>query len=114
MTAAARPRLRAAELAAQLLADPQGRAGPGARSATVAQLTALNPELADMELELLADAVDNERDVLITYRDKNGNRSIRQIQPREVYGRWLDSWCHLRNADREFTVANIESVAPPA
>jgi hypothetical protein len=29
-----------------------------------------------------------------------------------VYGRWLDSFCHLRGADREFTIANIESVAP--
>ena len=26
-------------------------------------------------------------------------------------GRWLDSFCYLRDADREFTIANSESVA---
>jgi predicted DNA-binding transcriptional regulator YafY len=49
---------------------------------------------------------------LITYRNQAGNRTVREIQPRRLYGKWLDSWCHLRDAQREFTVANIESVAP--
>jgi hypothetical protein len=44
-------------------------------------------------------------------RNQAGNRTVRAIQPRQLYGRWLDSWCHLRNAQRDFTVANIESVA---
>lgn len=35
-----------------------------------------------------------------------------EIQPRQVHGPWLDSWCHLRGGQRDFTVANIESVAP--
>jgi hypothetical protein len=82
-------------------------------SETAALLAELNPALDDMELRLLGDALDNARDVLITYRDKNGSRSTRTIQPRQLTGRWLESWCHLRNADREFTVANIESVSPP-
>jgi predicted DNA-binding transcriptional regulator YafY len=68
--------------------------------------------LVDAELMLLSDAVDHHRDVLITYRSNTGGRTVREIQPRQLYGRWLDSWCHLRDAQREFTVANIESVAP--
>jgi predicted DNA-binding transcriptional regulator YafY len=56
--------------------------------------------------------VDHHNDVLIVYRDKNGSRSSRAIRPQQVYGRWLDSWCHLRNAQRDFTIANIEAVAP--
>jgi len=51
-------------------------------------------------------------DVLITYRNKAGNRTVRTIQPQQLYGRWLDFWCHLRDAQREFIVASIESVAP--
>nr|WP_042179610.1 helicase-associated domain-containing protein [Kibdelosporangium sp. MJ126-NF4] len=107
-----RARLGPAELARQLLADPSGEDGGAGTSETFEQLAQLNPALTDTELILLADAVEHQRDVLITYRNKTGNRTVREIQPCHLYGRWLDSWCHLRSAQREFTVANIESVAP--
>ncbi len=110
---APRARLGASELADRLLADPHGEIGRGADdSDTFDQLAELNPGLDDAELMLLSDAVDHQHDVLITYRNKSGSQTVRAIQPRQLYGRWLDSWCHLRNAQREFTVANIESVAP--
>ncbi|MFI6026144.1 helicase-associated domain-containing protein [Amycolatopsis magusensis] len=107
---AARTRLDAAELAKHLIADPGGE--DGAPSETFERLAQLGPGLTDAELVLLADALDHERDVLITYRNKTGNRTVREIQPNQLYGRWLVSWCYLRDAQREFTVANIESVAP--
>lgn len=108
-----RARLDAAELARQLLADPTGKDSAEADASDTFELLAeLNPGLTDTELIVLADAIEHQRDVLITYRNKTGNRTIREIQPRQLYGRWLDSWCHLRDAQREFTVANIESVAP--
>jgi hypothetical protein len=111
--AAPRPRLGAAELAERLLADPIGAAsGETDTSEMFERLAQLNPSLTDTELILLADAVEGQRDVLITYRNKTGSRTMREIQPRHLYGRWLDSWCHLRDAQREFAVANIESVAP--
>ena len=75
-------------------------------------LAQLNRCLDDAELELLSDAVDHHHDVLITYRDKNGSRSTRTIRPQQLYGKWLDSWCHLRDAQRDFTIANIEAVSP--
>jgi len=106
--AASRARLGPAELAQQLLADPSDED----TSETFERLAQLNPGLSDTELILLADAVERQRDVLITYRNKTGNRTVREIQPCQLYGRWLDSWCHLRDAQREFTVANIESVEP--
>ena len=114
---AARPTSRApvdaAELAARLLADPTGASQLGSDcSDTVLRLAELNPALDDAELMLLADAVEWQRNVVIAYRTSTGGRSVREIQPHQLYGRWLDSWCHLRNAQREFTVANIESVAP--
>lgn len=109
---ASRVRLVAAELAAQLLADPAGEHSAGAETSdTFERLAELNPGLDEAALMVLSDAVDHQRDVLITYRSRTGSRTVREIQPRHLHGRWLDSWCHLRDAQREFTVANIESVA---
>jgi hypothetical protein len=108
-----RATLSATELACRLVADPHGLAvAAPVDSETFEQLAQLNPHLDDAELELLSDAVDHHNDVLITYRDKNGSRSTRAIRPHQLYGRWLDSWCHLRNAQRDFTIANIEAVSP--
>ncbi len=56
--------------------------------------------------------MDHQHDVVIAYRDNNGTRTVRQIQPQQFYGKWLDSWCRLRNGQRDFSVASIESVSP--
>ncbi|MGH4008853.1 MAG: helicase-associated domain-containing protein [Pseudonocardiaceae bacterium] len=105
--------LSATELARRLATDPHGETlWDVADSDTFELLAQLNCHLDDAELELLSDAVDHHNDVLIVYRDKNGSRSTREIRPQQLYGKWLDSWCHLRNAQRDFTIANIESVAP--
>ncbi|MGH3775337.1 MAG: helicase-associated domain-containing protein [Pseudonocardiaceae bacterium] len=111
----AKPRsvLSATELARRLATDPHGETlWAPADSGTFALLAQLNCHLDDAELELLSDAVDHHNDVLIVYRDNNGSRSTREIRPQQLYGKWLDSWCHLRNAQRDFTIANIEAVAP--
>jgi len=106
-----RTRLAAAELAQRLATDPNGDHDAPAGD-TVEVLLQLNPRLDDAELALLSFAVINHHDVLISYHDKNGGHSIRQIRPIRIYGRWLEAYCYLRGADREFTIANIESVAP--
>jgi hypothetical protein len=112
-TAKPRSALTALDLARQLAADPHGEIARDAdKSDTFGLLAQFNRHLDDAELELLSDAVDRHNDVLIAYRDKNGSRTVRQIQPQQIYGNWLDCWCHLRNAQRDFTIANIESVAP--
>ncbi|GLZ46981.1 hypothetical protein Acsp06_31660 [Actinomycetospora sp. NBRC 106375] len=98
-------------LAAQLL-----EAGVGhhlVSSPTAVELGELNPSLDGAELDLLADAVDHEHDVLITYSDRNGTISHRVVTPVQLLHRWLIAWCHLRQDEREFTVANIRDVAPP-
>lgn len=100
-----------AELAKQLADAPDE--GPG-MTPTAELLATLNRRLDEAELILLADALDRERDVLITYRDKRGNRTTRQIRPNSIFGRWIDAWCYLRDDDREFTIANIDSVSPAA
>ncbi|MGH3897603.1 MAG: helicase-associated domain-containing protein [Pseudonocardiaceae bacterium] len=113
ITTKSRAALTAIELAQWLTADPGGETvRTAADSDTFDLLAQLNCHLDDAELELLSDAVDRHNDVLIVYRDKNGSRSTRAIRPQQLYGTWLDSWCHLRNAQRDFTIANIEEVAP--
>ncbi|MGH3974115.1 MAG: hypothetical protein ACRDS9_12450 [Pseudonocardiaceae bacterium] len=77
-----RTALSATELARRLIADPAGETMRAtADSATFELLAQLNSHLDDAELELLSDAVDHHNDVRIVYRDKNGSRSTRQIQP---------------------------------
>jgi hypothetical protein len=107
--ARARARVDPADLAAQLLA---ARTAPASVSKTEAEFASLAPRLDAAEVALLADALEHGRDVRINYRNKEGNRTVRDIRPQELYGRWLNAWCHLRSAEREFTVAGIESVAP--
>jgi hypothetical protein len=106
-----RPLLDSADLARRLLADPDGEDGAPA-SETLHVLARLNPRLDEAELVLLSHAVDNHDDVLISYRDKNGSHTVREIRPYQIADRWLESFCYLRDADREFTIANIDSVAP--
>ncbi|MEN3268831.1 helicase-associated domain-containing protein [Pseudonocardia sp.] len=104
-----RARVAAADLAARLVATPT-EAAPV--SETHQELTALAPHLDAAEIALLADALEHGRDVRIGYRNKDGNRTVREIRPQELYGRWISSWCHLRSGEREFSVAGIESVSP--
>ncbi|EWM15184.1 LigA protein [Kutzneria sp. 744] len=102
-----RDTLGADELAARLVAEPHVpiEGGP-----TFDRLTRQNRTLSQVELALLADAIDREGDVVIGYRDRTGNRTVRRIRPEQLLTGWLDSWCYLREDEREFAVANIESV----
>jgi hypothetical protein len=97
----------AAELAARLIAEPHV---PVKRGPTFRLLARLNQELPEPELALLADAIDSEGDVVIGYRDRAGTRTVRRIRPEQLLGEWVDSWCYLREDERNFAVANIESV----
>ena len=79
---------------------------------TRARLAKLVPHLDAAEVALPADALDHGRDVQIRYRNEKGNRTVREIAPQELCGRWVSSWCHLRSGEREFAVAGIEAVGP--
>nr|WP_322779094.1 helicase-associated domain-containing protein [Frankia sp. Cas4] len=104
------PRVSPVDLARRLAAHPDDDTMPDAGALRL--LARLNTRLNEAELALLADAMDHCGDIVITYRDANGTRTVRKIQPQQLYGKWIDAWCHLRNGQREFSVANIESVSP--
>ena len=75
-------------------------------------LAELNRGLNSAEVDLLATALDSGGNVTISYVDQNGSRTVRTIAPLHLYDRWIEAWCHLRNAERDFAVANIVSVSP--
>jgi hypothetical protein len=79
-------------------------------SHTLAQLS--GGRLSPDELDLLAHALDRGQPVHITYRVNSGAVTERTITPKSLSHRWLNSWCHLRNDEREFTVASILAVRP--
>jgi hypothetical protein len=99
--------LTAEQLSAQLIAEPHVTIEHGP---TYDTLAGHNRRLSEVELELLAEAIDNGDDVVIGYCDRNGRVTVRQITPEQLYSGWLDAWCHLRDDERQFAVANIESV----
>ncbi|MCE3554912.1 helicase-associated domain-containing protein [Pseudonocardia sp. RS11V-5] len=82
------------------------------RPAAYGELERLGPHLDTAELALLSDGLEHRRQVLVTYRNAAGNRTVRGIVPLEVYGPWLRSFCLLRRAERDFTVSGIEAVSP--
>ena len=84
-----------------------------ASTATAARIAELTPHLDPAEIDLLADALDEERQVTITYRNQSGSYSRRTITPYELHHRWITAWCHLRRGEREFTVTRIQEVHPP-
>ncbi len=49
--------------------------------------------------------------IRITYVDKNGERTVRAITPRQVIGLsdyiYLQAWCHLRNDERSFRLDRV-------
>jgi hypothetical protein len=83
-----------------------------ADSTTMVSLAQLNGRLSADELDLLAHALDHQEPVHITYRVTSGTVTERAITPTRLMHRWLISWCHLRNDDREFTVSSILAVRP--
>ena len=104
-----RGRATAAGLAARLIAAGDARAPV---SETHAELARLAPHLDWAEVAVLAHALERGLDVRIAYRNRQGNGSVRDIRPEQLYGRSLIAWCHLRSAEREFAMSGIESVGP--
>ncbi|MDQ1293653.1 MAG: hypothetical protein QG608_1534 [Actinomycetota bacterium] len=108
-----RPFVDPERLASDLLSGVAAGAGEtGELSRDHDELARLGPQLCEAELELLSEALAEQTDVLITYFDRKGHRTTRLIRPQRLFGRWLDSWCHLRGAQRDFSVSNIEAVEP--
>ncbi|MGW1677446.1 helicase-associated domain-containing protein [Saccharopolyspora sp. NPDC002376] len=108
------------EVAEHLLAQPDDVARPpvmvdllenmpASRSQILAERTA---GLSDLEIELLEEAIATETDVEIEYQDQQGSCTTRVITPLFIAGPYLDSYCHLREDDRQFRMDRIRAVSP--
>jgi predicted DNA-binding transcriptional regulator YafY len=60
--------------------------------------------------ELLCDAIDAARPIAIAYTNGSGEISERVIEPIELTGGMLVAWCRLRDDERKFALARIDSV----
>lgn len=115
LTAAARrPRYRReepAELVARLRSGgtpPVEVVDPG----LLAQLEGWARRLRPEDVRHLAAAVTAGEDVLIRYRNENGNETDRRVSSLQVSAGYLTGYCHLRRDERFFRLNRILSVVP--
>ncbi len=76
------------------------------------EISASARRLTGTEVRQLAHAILDGAPVRIGYRSASGGRSVRVVSDLELVRGQLRGWCHLRNGERVFTVANIVGVAP--
>ncbi|GGZ73722.1 helicase C-terminal domain-containing protein [Streptomyces echinoruber] len=69
--------------------------------------------LSHADVRQLAHAVDDGTAVTVEYVDATGSRTIRTISGLELDPPYLYAWCHLRDAERVFTLSRIHGVMPP-
>ncbi|MER5389109.1 helicase C-terminal domain-containing protein [Saccharopolyspora sp. NPDC002686] len=108
------------EVAMHLLAQPDDVARPPVMvdlventPANVGRILAERAAgLSDLELELLEEALATGTDLEISYRDQRGSCTTRVITPHFIAGEYLESYCHLRDDDRQFRLDRIRAVSP--
>jgi hypothetical protein len=116
------PAVPADDLALELLAaplPPERAAAPAPREAPQkkaptgpADLVAERAgQLSPKEQDLLVRAIETGEPVRIGYTDQDGRTSSRVIEPLSLNGSLLEAWCHLRDDERNFNLAQIRRVA---
>jgi predicted DNA-binding transcriptional regulator YafY len=88
-------------------AEPEASA-----SLTFRRLLESRTRLGRHELRVLSHAIDHKEAVHIDYVDQNGSHTSRVISDIALFGSVVEAWCHLRQADRMFSLSGIESVSP--
>ncbi|WP_050515532.1 helicase C-terminal domain-containing protein [Streptomyces rimosus] len=65
------------------------------------------------EVRRLAHALNAGTAITIEYVAASGNSTVRTLSHLGLDPPYLEAWCHLRNAERVFTLSRIHSVMPP-
>lgn len=102
---------RPADVARHLLALPDQPLGV---SATLAAVKGAARHLPEVEARVLARAIDEGGVVQIDYVNAEGNDSVRDIEPVEIFGDILWAWCRLRQDERQFALRRVMGVRPAA
>jgi predicted DNA-binding transcriptional regulator YafY len=68
--------------------------------------------LSYSDVRQVAHAIDAGTAITVEYIATSGNRTVRTLSDLELDPPYLDAWCHLREAERVFTLSRIQSVMP--
>ncbi|MGX1368968.1 hypothetical protein RKD19_004327 [Streptomyces canus] len=68
--------------------------------------------LSYSDVRQLAHAIDTGAAITVEYIATSGNRTVRTLSDLELDPPYLDAWCHLREAERVFTLSRIHGVMP--
>jgi hypothetical protein len=99
-------------LARSLLERSDAAVRPQEESLTMKRLVDARTRLAPYDLRVLSHAIDHREAVYIDYVDQNGRRTSRVISDITLLGSVVEAWCHLRQAERMFSLAGIEAISP--
>lgn len=102
--------ISSADLAKRLLAAPDIAATADNPMLRAVEANACN--LSQAEIRLLAHAIETGRSVTISYVNRQGNETVRQIEEPELIGGELVAWCLLRDDLRHFNLSRIFEVQP--
>lgn len=68
--------------------------------------------LSYSDVRQIAHAIDTGAAITVEYIATSGNRTVRTLSDLELEPPYLDAWCHLREAERVFTLSRIHGVMP--
>ncbi|MEU0677601.1 WYL domain-containing protein [Streptomyces sp. NPDC006172] len=69
-------------------------------------------QLSYCDVRQLAHAIDTGEPIMVEYIASSGSRTVRTISDLELDPPYIDAWCHLREAERVFTLSRIQGVMP--
>ncbi|MFF5718528.1 helicase-associated domain-containing protein [Streptomyces buecherae] len=64
------------------------------------------------DIRQVAHAIDTGAAITVEYVATSGNRTVRTLSELALDPPYLDAWCHLRDAERVFTLSRIHGVMP--
>ncbi|WP_405711320.1 helicase-associated domain-containing protein [Streptomyces xanthophaeus] len=64
------------------------------------------------DIRQLAHAIDAGQAISVEYVATSGNRTVRTLSRLDLDPPYLEAWCHLRDAERVFTLSRIHGVMP--
>ncbi|MFF5495679.1 helicase-associated domain-containing protein [Streptomyces aquilus] len=68
--------------------------------------------LSYSDVRQVAHAIDTGAAITVEYIAGSGNRTVRTLSDLELDPPYLEAWCHLREAERVFTLSRIHGVMP--
>ncbi|TCR24306.1 helicase-associated domain-containing protein [Streptomyces sp. BK205] len=68
--------------------------------------------LSYSDVRQVAHAIDTGAAITVEYIATSGSRTVRTLSDLELDPPYLDAWCHLREAERVFTLSRIHGVMP--